>query len=81
MRAYMVNGAHKAAMPRLLVWCDEASVVHWTSDTPGLPGWAEAEARMRRDGRPSKLHHPAPGHAAMAFAPARLARGAAILPR
>ena len=81
MRAYMLGGPHKAAMPRLMHWCDEASVVHWETDAPGLPGWDEAEARMRRDGRPSRLLHPGADHAAMAFAPMRPGRGAAIAPR
>jgi heme-degrading monooxygenase HmoA len=35
MRQFMISGSHKAAMPHLVEWCDEASVAHWLqSDTP-----------------------------------------------
>jgi heme-degrading monooxygenase HmoA len=35
MRSFMISGSHKAAMPHLVEWCDEASVTHWTEpDTP-----------------------------------------------
>lgn len=28
MRSFMLSAMHKRAMPKLLDWCDEASVVH-----------------------------------------------------
>lgn len=68
MRAYMRSGAHGRAMPGLSRWCDEASVVHWDQPDAELPSWDEAVARMRRDGRPSKLRRPSPDHAAMTYA-------------
>ncbi len=77
MRAYMTSGAHKAAMPHLLHWCDEASVAHWTQPTPNLPTWTEADRRMRESGRISKVLHPSPQHASMNYrAPRTTATGA-----
>jgi hypothetical protein len=61
MRAFMRSGAHGAVMPRLMHWCDEASLVHWERDS--LPDWDEAEARLRSDGRVSRVRHPSPAHA------------------
>jgi len=60
MDAYRTTGAHRAAMPRLLEWCDEASVVHWDQDSNSVPTWNEAHGRMVKDGRASKVNHPSP---------------------
>ena len=61
MRDFMRSGAHRAVMPKLLDWCDEASLVDWEQDT--LPDWSEAEARMRHSGRISRVRHPSPAQA------------------
>jgi hypothetical protein len=71
MRAYMLSDPHRAAMPKFVDWCDEASVVHWEQDDPALPTWPEAERRMRAEGRPSTLRHPSPHHATLDFRAAR----------
>src|SRR6266850_5865747 len=67
MRAFRNAGAHRAAMPHLLDWCDEASYTHWTVDAPALPTMEEAYERLSTSGRISKVHHPsalqASGHA------------------
>jgi hypothetical protein len=60
MRAYRNAGAHRAAMPRLLDWCDEASVAHWTQADSEIPDWQELYRRMVDEGRPSKVRHPSP---------------------
>ena len=58
MRAFRAAGAHLRVMPRLLAWCDEASVAHWMQDGAALPTTAEAFAGLREKGRTSKVHHP-----------------------
>ncbi len=82
MRAYIVAGAHKAAMTHLMHWCDEASVAHWTQQggmLPSvLPSWADADARMRATGRPSKVLHPSPQHASLHYRAPRTTASASI---
>ena len=58
MRSFMVSGAHRSVMPRLLEWCDEASVVHWVQDAHEPPSWPESHRRMQQEGRRSKVNHP-----------------------
>lgn len=81
MRAYMASGAHRSAMPHLLDWCDEASVVRWEQPEDALPSWQEADRRMRGEGRPSKVRHPSAGHAALGYRPPRVGAGGTIAPR
>lgn len=78
MRAYMISGAHKRAMPHLLHWCDEASVAHWTQAETGLPSWTEADRRMRESGRTSKVLHPSPQHAGLQYRAPRTTTGGPI---
>jgi hypothetical protein len=73
MRAFMTSGIHRRAMPKLLNWCDEAAVGHWTQETGELPDWAEAHRRMVKDGRPSKVHHPSPDQQARRIREPRIA--------
>lgn len=58
MRAYRSAGAHLKAMPKLLNWCDEASVAHWEQESVELPSWSEAHQKMATQGRMSKVKHP-----------------------
>jgi hypothetical protein len=64
MKAFMLSGQHKPAMRKLLDWCDEASLVHWTQDSADLPSWPEAHQRLQSQGRRSKVNHPSATHTA-----------------
>ncbi len=72
MRSFMMSGAHRRAMPKLLDWCDEASVAHWVQETAELPDWREAHRRMVKDGRLSKVRHPSPAQQARDIAEPRI---------
>ena len=80
MRAYMTGGAHLKAMPKLLDWCGESSVVHWTQNDAAPPSWEEADRKMQTQGRPSKVRHPRTVHASFNFAAPRTTADAPIRP-
>ena len=80
MRSYILSGAHRETMPKLLNWCDEASLVHWEQSDDTLPDWHEAEARMRSEGRPSKVRHPSRRHQDLSFKPPRSFTGSPLFP-
>ena len=72
MKAFMHARPHGPTMRRLLDWCDEAALVHWTQGSGELPSWEEAHRRIQQEGRPSRVNHPSPAHTAHAFpAPTR----------
>jgi hypothetical protein len=58
MNAYRIGGAHPRAMPKLLNWCNEAAVVHWTQESSEIPFGDEIQVRMAKAGRPSKVNYP-----------------------
>ncbi len=60
MKSFMLSGPHRQAMPRLLEWCDEAALVHWTQPETQTPDWQEAHRRLQAEGRRSKVRHPSP---------------------
>ncbi len=64
MKAYRSSGAHLKAMPKLLEWCDEASIGHWEQESSELPSWAKAHQKMVAEGRLSKVKHPSAVQAA-----------------
>ena len=61
MRAFMMAPPHRTAMVKLLDWCDEASLVHWTQESAQLPDWHEAHRRLVAEGRRSKVTAPFAG--------------------
>jgi heme-degrading monooxygenase HmoA len=63
MNAFRTGGAHRRAMPKLLNWCDEAAVVHWTQESEEIPAWQQAQQQMAEKGKLSKVNHPSPAQA------------------
>ena len=74
MNAYRIAGAHLQAMPKLLKWCDEAAVAHWSQDSAKLPSWQEAHRRMVVEGRLSRVNHPSAAQRAKQIPPAEPSR-------
>lgn len=64
MRAYRGSGAHHRVMPKLAHWCDEAAVAHWEQAACEVPSPDEMLARMRANGRISRVRHPSADHVA-----------------
>lgn len=62
MKQFMLAGAHRVAMRKLLHWCDEAALAHWDQEGDVLPTWPEAHARLQTEGRRSRVNHPSPAH-------------------
>jgi hypothetical protein len=72
MRGFMLSGIHRRLMPRLLEWCDEAAVVHWTADDAQPPSWPEAHRRLQVEGRPSKVKFPSDAQRRFEIPPPRV---------
>lgn len=64
MKAFMHARPHGPVMRKLLDWCDEAAVAHWTQESAQLPSWEDAHRRLQAEGRRSKVNHPSAAHAA-----------------
>lgn len=69
MRAFMTTGAHRAVMPKILDWCDEASVTHWQQENDTPAGWPTTKVKMHTEGRTSRVRHPSAAHARGETAP------------
>jgi hypothetical protein len=67
MKKFMLAGAHGHAMRKLLNWCDEVALVHWTQENEEMPTWLEACKRLQGEGRRSKVNHPSAAHIAYQF--------------
>jgi hypothetical protein len=78
MRQFMLAGVHGSVMRRLLNWCDEAALFHWTHDGAELPTWPELYVRLKNEGRRSKVNHPSPAHTAYQFPEPTIGAGAEL---
>jgi len=64
VRDFMRTGPHRAAMVKLPLWCDEASLAHWDQETDRVPSWADAERHLATEGRLSAVKFPSAAQAA-----------------
>ena len=69
MRAFRDHDAHRAAMPRLLGWCDEAAMARYETMRRELPDGKTALETLTTRGRTSKVRRPSADHAAGRTAP------------
>lgn len=67
MKAYRDGGDHQAVMPKLMEWCNEASVAHWEGEP--VSDWDVIHARMVAEGRASRLRRPTAAHTAKRISP------------
>ena len=71
VKRFMFAGAHAQVMPKLMTWCDEASLARWPHDDQTLPSWDVAHAKLHEVGRASRVKFPSPRHKDLAFPPPR----------
>jgi hypothetical protein len=67
MRSFMNSGVHARGMPRLLEWCDEASVARWNQQGNKPPSWQQAHQGMQEKGRRSRVNHPSDAQRQFAY--------------
>ncbi|MGB8543114.1 MAG: DUF3291 domain-containing protein [Candidatus Acidiferrales bacterium] len=72
MKRFMLSGPHGQVMRRLMEWCDEAAVAHWTQESPEPPSWEEAHRKLQELGRLSKVNHPSEAQRKNRFPPPRI---------
>ncbi len=74
MRAFMFAPAHRAVLPKLSQWCDEAAVGHWLQESPEPPPWEEVHRRLQHEGRTSRVDHPSVGQLQFLVPPPKTTR-------
>jgi quinol monooxygenase YgiN len=67
MRLFRNTAAHASAMLHLAELCDEATMLRWQQASSDLPSWLEAHARLKFEGRASKVLHPSTAHVSLEF--------------
>jgi heme-degrading monooxygenase HmoA len=75
VKTFMRSGVHGPVMRKMLEWCDEAALVHWSQEGGDLPRWEQAHMRIQDEGRRSKVNHPSAAHAAFVIVKPTLGRG------
>ena len=69
MKAFRNGEAHRKAMRKLPVWCDEGSYVHWQQEEAQVPDWQEVYEKMIAEGRKTKVKKPSADQLAGPYPP------------
>ncbi|NKB45782.1 MAG: DUF3291 domain-containing protein [Alphaproteobacteria bacterium] len=64
LMAFVTNGTHRTAMPKLGKWCDESSSARWELDDFEVPSWRTAMTALGRYGRIHRVATPSPAQIA-----------------
>jgi hypothetical protein len=62
MLEFRNSPAHRKAMQKLPIWCNEASYLHWIQEEDKLPEWKIIFDKMIAEGKISKVRNPSPIH-------------------
>jgi hypothetical protein len=60
MKAFRDSGVHRGSMPKLIDWCDEASVAQSAGEA--MTDWNAIYAHMVEHGRSSRVRKPTKAH-------------------
>ena len=60
MKAFRDSGAHRDSMPKLVDWCDEASVAQWEGEP--VTDWDVIYTQFVASGRASRVRRPSQAH-------------------
>lgn len=72
MKDFVLAGAHRQVMRRLLEWCNEAALVHWEHENKLEPDWHDAQRRLQMKGDARKSTTPSPAHESFRIRPRRV---------
>lgn len=64
LQAFVRNGTHRSAMPKLTVWCDESVSAHWEIPSFERPSWQAAALALCRYGCVHTVKNPSPAQRA-----------------
>jgi hypothetical protein len=74
MLAFRNSGYHGRVMPKLKLWCSEATTFSFESPTTDLPSWPALYEKLRAEGKVAFVEVPTSSHASKEFLPPKVGR-------
>ncbi|MFC0517640.1 hypothetical protein ACFFGT_25735 [Mucilaginibacter angelicae] len=71
MKKFRNCDAHRKAMQKLPLWCDEAAYVHWCQEEPEIPDWETVYQKLITEGKITKVKKPSPQQANLSYTPVK----------